>query len=86
VLHVQPGATRSGWAGRHGDGALKLRLAAPAQEGRANQACVRFLAEAAGVPPGAVTLVRGAHSREKIVRIDSVSEDRYRALLQQWSA
>ena len=83
-LHVQPGAARAGWAGRHGAGALKLRVAAPALEGKANQACIRFLAQAAGVPQRAVTIVRGAHSRDKTIRIDSVSEDRFRALLEQW--
>jgi uncharacterized protein len=52
----------------HG-GSLKIRLAAPAIEGRANAALIAFLARAFAVPEHAVTLVRGAKSRRKIVRI-----------------
>jgi uncharacterized protein len=85
ALHVQPGAARSGWAGSHG-AALKLRLAAPASEGRANRACVDFLAAAAGVPRSAVQIVRGERSRDKLVRIAPLSEAQFRELQRQWQA
>jgi len=83
-LHVQPGAVRSGWAGRYGEDALKLRLAAPAVEGKANKACVEFLAAAVGVPRGAVRIVRGGKARDKLVRIAPISEDQFRELRSQW--
>jgi uncharacterized protein len=67
-LHVQPGAKRTGAAGTHGE-ALKIRLAAPAVEGKANAALVSFLAEKFGVPARQVVLVRGEKSREKVVEI-----------------
>jgi uncharacterized protein (TIGR00251 family) len=70
VLHVQPGAKRTEVAGTHGD-ALKVRLAAPPLDGRANAALVRWLADAFGVPQRSVTLLRGAASRDKIVRVDA---------------
>jgi uncharacterized protein (TIGR00251 family) len=68
TLHVQPGAKRTEVAGLHGD-ALKIRLAAPPVEGKANAELLRYLAEAFGVPQRAVTLVRGETSRSKTVRI-----------------
>ena len=74
ALHVQPGAQRTEVAGEYGDGAqsrLKIRLAAAPVEGKANAELVRFLAEAFGVPRSRVTLVRGASSREKTVRVAS---------------
>jgi hypothetical protein len=83
-LHVQPGAARSGWAGRHGASALKLRLAAPAVEGKANRACVDYLAAAAGVPRSAVRILRGERSRDKLVRIAPLSNDQFRELQRQW--
>jgi uncharacterized protein (TIGR00251 family) len=70
TIHAQPGAKRTEVAGVHGD-ALKIRLAAPPVEGKANAELVRFLAEAFAVPARAVTLVRGAASRRKLVRIDA---------------
>jgi len=70
TLHVQPGAKRTEVAGTHG-AALKIRLAAPPVDGKANTELVRFLAEAFGVPLRQVTLVRGESSREKVVRIES---------------
>ena len=69
ALHVQPGATRTQIAGTHGD-ALKIRLAAPPVDGKANAALLRFLADAFGVPLRQVTLVRGDSSRHKILRIE----------------
>jgi hypothetical protein len=74
ALHVQPGASRTEVAGTHGaagDTRLKLRLAAPPVDGKANAELLRFLAEAFGVPLRQVVLVRGATSRQKSVRIDS---------------
>ena len=68
ALHVQPGAKRTEVAGPHGD-ALKIRLAAPPVDGKANAELLRFLADAFGVPQRAVTLVRGEVSRQKTVRI-----------------
>jgi len=68
TLHVQPGARRTEVAGAHG-GALRIRLAAPPVEGRANAALRRYLADAFGVPQRAVTLLRGETSRQKTVRI-----------------
>ncbi len=68
TLHVQPGAKRSEVTGLHGD-ALKIRLAAPPIEGRANEALLRFIAELFAVPLRNVELLRGAQSRHKMVKI-----------------
>jgi len=68
TLHVQPGAKRSEVAGLHGD-ALKIRLAAPPIEGRANEALLKFIAESFGVPLRQVELKQGGQSRHKVVAI-----------------
>ncbi len=68
TLHVQPGAKRSEISGLHGD-ALKIRLAAPPIEGRANEALLRFIAELFAVPLRNVELLRGAQSRHKMVKV-----------------
>jgi hypothetical protein len=68
-LHVQPGAKRSEFAGEHG-GRMKLRLAAPAVDGRANEALVEFLADYFGVAKRSVRIVAGLRSRQKRVIID----------------
>jgi uncharacterized protein len=67
---TQPGAKNTRVAGVHG-GALKIRLAAPAVDGKANAALTRFLAEAFDVPQRNVTLVGGETGRRKTVRIAS---------------
>ena len=72
-LRVQPGARRTEVVGVHGEGAeacLRIRLAAPPVEGKANAELVRFLCDAFGVPSRAVVLLRGEASRQKRVRID----------------
>ena len=68
ALHVQPGAKRTTVDGIHGD-ALKVRLAAPPVDGKANAELRRYLADAFGVPQARVTLVRGETSRQKTVRV-----------------
>ncbi len=68
TLHIQPGAKRTDVAGLHGD-ALKIRLAAPPIEGRANEALLKFIAESFGVPLRQVELKQGGQSRHKVVAI-----------------
>jgi len=70
AVHAQPGAARTEVAGTHGD-ALKVRIAARAVDGRANDTLRRFLADAFGTPLRNVTLVRGESSRDKVVRIEA---------------
>lgn len=76
---VQPRSSRTKVLGVH-DGRLKIALSAPPVDGEANAALVEFLAEALGVRKSAVTLVEGATSRRKRVRIDGTSEAAARAL------
>lgn len=73
-MHVQPGASRTELAGRHGD-ALKVRLAAPPVGGAANEALVRFLAELLEVPRSAVRLDRGAAGRSKLVAVHGLTPE-----------
>jgi len=72
-LHVQPGASRSEFAGRHGE-RIKIRLAARAVDGKANEALVEFLAGHFGVPRRNVRIVAGLKSRQKRVVIEGVQE------------
>ena len=68
TVAVIPNAKRSERAGLH-DGALRVRLAAPAIEGRANDALIAWLADELGVPRRIVTLRHGATSRRKRLEI-----------------
>jgi uncharacterized protein (TIGR00251 family) len=78
-VHARPGAKRTGVAGLHGD-ALKLRVAAPPLEGRANDALAAFIAEALGVPRKSVTVVKGGASRRKTVLVAALEADPNRLL------
>jgi len=79
-LLVQPRASRTAVVGEHG-GRLKLALAAPPVDGEANEALVRFLAEALAVRRGAVRLVRGAAGRRKTAAVAGRSAAEVRAAL-----
>ena len=78
-VHARPGAKRTEVAGLHGE-ALKLRVAAPPREGRANDELAAFVAEALGVPRKSVTVVKGAASRRKTVRVSAPEVDPARLL------
>jgi uncharacterized protein len=67
-LRVSPGAKSAHVVGRHGE-AWKVRVAAPAEGGRANEAVVRLLAETLSLSRDAVTLVSGHGARDKIVQL-----------------
>ena len=73
-LRVVPGAPRDGIVGRHGE-AWKVRVTAPPEDGRANDAVVRFLADTLGVARGDVTLVAGHGSRDKVVELTGIGAD-----------
>jgi uncharacterized protein (TIGR00251 family) len=73
-LRVAPGATRAGVVGRHGD-AWKVRVAAPAEGGRANDAVVRLMADTFALPRTAVSIVSGHGARDKIVELAGVGPE-----------
>jgi len=73
ALHVQPGAKRPGAAGLHGE-RLKLRIAAPASDGRANDALIAFVAERLGIPRARIAVARGERSRDKLVVVSGECE------------
>ena len=68
TLHVQPGARRSEVVGLHG-GALKVKIAAPAADNKANAELIRLLSEALGAVKSAVAIRHGATGRRKVVEI-----------------
>jgi uncharacterized protein (TIGR00251 family) len=81
TVKVHPRAKRSAIAGRFGD-AWKLDLAAPPVDGKANEECVRFFADLAGVPRSRVRIVLGAASRTKVIEIEGLPQDRLAKLLE----
>ena len=79
-LRVSPGARRPGIAGRHGD-AWKVRVSEPPEDGRANEAVLRLLAQALDVPRATVALVSGHSSRDKVVELDGLEQAQTERLL-----
>lgn len=84
AVRVQPRARRNAISGEMGD-ALKIALTAPPVEGKANEACVDFLANLLKVPRSSVTIASGESSRNKVVRIAGLRasevEERLRAAI-----
>ena len=68
TVHVQPNASASAIAGLHGD-ALKIRIAAPAADHKANRALVDFLHRVLRLRTSQISIRRGAHGRRKIIEI-----------------
>jgi uncharacterized protein (TIGR00251 family) len=71
-LHIQPGAKQTEVVGLHGD-ALKIRLAAPPVDGKANDALVAFLAKKLGAGRTAVEVISGQTARAKRVRVAGIA-------------
>lgn len=71
-VKVHPRAKKNGITGEVGD-ALKVALTAPPVEGRANEACIAFLAEVLSVPRSSVTIAAGESSRNKVILVSGLS-------------
>ncbi len=84
TLHIQPGARKTEVAGPHGD-ALKIRLAAPPVDGKANAALIEFLADRLGVAKSTVVLKSGQASRRKVVEVVASEAFVREQLLGDWS-
>jgi uncharacterized protein (TIGR00251 family) len=74
AIKVHPRARKNAITGELGD-ALKLSLTAPPVEGRANEACIEFLANLLKVPRSSITIASGQSSRRKVIRVSGVSAD-----------
>jgi uncharacterized protein (TIGR00251 family) len=72
AVRVIPGASKNEVAGIQ-DGALKIKLTAPPVEGKANKACIDFLAHLLGMRRSALAIASGEKSRKKIVTIDGMN-------------
>ncbi len=79
-VRLQPGASKDEIAGVTG-GALRVRVRAPALEGRANDALCEYLAELLKTPKAAVRILSGQHSRSKRVEVRGVTELQVLALV-----
>ncbi len=79
-VRVQPRASRHAIVGWAGD-VLRVAVTAPPVDGAANDALRRLLAASLGVAPSAISVVRGARGRDKVVRIGGVTDADVRARL-----
>ena len=78
--HVQPGASKSGVSGLHGD-SVKIKLHAPPVDGKANSELVKFIAESLSVSKSSVEIKSGQSSRKKVLFVSGVTADAARKLL-----
>jgi uncharacterized protein len=74
ALRVSPGARTTAFVGRHGD-SWKVRVAAPAEDGRANDAVVALLAATLELPPRTISIVAGRGRRDKLVELVGIAPD-----------
>jgi uncharacterized protein (TIGR00251 family) len=80
AVKVHPRAKKNAITGEVGD-ALKLSLTAPPADGKANDACIDFLAKLLKVPRSSVTIAAGQSSRNKVVRVAGLSAEEVRRRL-----
>ncbi len=67
-IYLQPKSSKNEIVGPYRDG-IKVKVTAPPMEGKANEALIRFLAKALGIPQSQIEILKGHHSREKTLRI-----------------
>jgi uncharacterized protein len=72
AVKIHPRAKKNAVGGELGE-ALKLSLTAPPLEGRANLACIEFLAKLLKVPRSSVTIASGHNNRNKVIRVAGVT-------------
>ena len=74
-VRVQPRAPRTEIVGEHA-GAIKMRIAAPPVDGKANEECRRYLAKLLKVGATSVEIISGVSSRDKVIRVSNISARR----------
>jgi uncharacterized protein (TIGR00251 family) len=79
-LRIIPNARKTEVVGLHGE-AIKLKVASPAMEGKANASILEFVAGKAGTPLRAAVLVAGGKSRDKVIRVEGMGAAELRAKL-----
>ena len=77
AVKVHPRARQNAITGQLGD-AIKLSLTAPPIEGRANEACIEFLANLLKLPRSSVTIASGHSSRRKVIRVVGLAAEEVR--------
>jgi uncharacterized protein (TIGR00251 family) len=82
AVKVHPRANKNAITGEVGD-ALKVSLTAPPADGKANEACIEFLAKLLKVPRSSVTIAAGQTSRNKVIRVAGLSAEEVRRRLAQ---
>jgi uncharacterized protein (TIGR00251 family) len=80
-LRVAPGARRTGIEGLYGEGAIKVRVAAPPVDGKANAKVGRLVAKLLGVARSDVSVIRGASSRDKTLLVHGLEPAEVRSAL-----
>ncbi|HET7479727.1 MAG TPA: DUF167 domain-containing protein [Rubrobacteraceae bacterium] len=81
TLRVSPGARESAVTGTYGESALKVRVAAPPVDGKANEETLRYLAKLLGLPRSRVEILRGSSGRDKVVLVRGVDPEGVRRAL-----
>jgi uncharacterized protein len=84
TVRVHPRAKRTAITGRLGE-AYKLDLAAPPVEGKANEECVRFFADLAGVVRSQVRILSGLANRNKVVNVEGIDQEKLEELLARYT-
>jgi uncharacterized protein len=80
AIHIHPRAKKNAITGEIGD-ALKISLTAPPVDGRANEACIAFLAEILNLPRSSITITSGENGRNKVIRVAGISATELRKRL-----
>jgi uncharacterized protein (TIGR00251 family) len=80
AVKVQPNASKTCAGGREGEH-LKIRLAAPPVDGKANEALVEFLARRLSIPKSCVEIRSGFSSRRKVIHVEGCSQERFMQFL-----
>ena len=74
-VHLQPNASRDQLVELREDGMVKIKIKAPAVEGKANRALIQYLHDILNVPVSRIQIIRGELSRDKVIRIDGMDAD-----------
>ncbi|MBM3804397.1 MAG: DUF167 domain-containing protein [Acidimicrobiia bacterium] len=85
AVRVQPNASKTGAGGRGGE-CLKIRIAAPPVDGKANEALIGFVARRLAVPKSSVQIRSGFSSRRKMMQVEGCSAEQFQSFLAEFES